>query len=305
MRPRDRRPAFTLVELLFVIAVITVLISLLLPAVQASRERARRLQCTNNLTQIGLVIHAYEDTYQVLPPGVVNASGPIVDGPTGYHFGWAARILPYLEQKATYRALDFRVPVYDPRNDSARSVVLNTLICPSDPAVNRGGVLGSPALSCYAACHHDVEAPIDANNAGSFFLNSRVRYDDIEDGLAQTIFVGEKKAEPGDLGWASGTRSTLRNTGTPINGPSPVLMPIAEGDAPGPEEPEPGDDPDGAMPMTFRPNVVGGFASSHSGGANFAFADGSVRFLKDSIDRRVYRLLGGRADGNPVGSDQY
>ena len=86
---------FTLIELLVVIAIIAVLIALLLPAVQAAREAARRAQCVNNLMQLGIAMQNYESSHEMLPPGVVNLTGPILDQPKGYHFGWLVQILPY------------------------------------------------------------------------------------------------------------------------------------------------------------------------------------------------------------------
>src|SRR5262245_65740468 len=91
---RDRR-GFTLIELLVVIAIIAVLIALLLPAVQSAREAARRAQCCNNLMQMGIAIVNYESSHERLPPGVVNSTGPVLDVPKGYHFGWMTQILPY------------------------------------------------------------------------------------------------------------------------------------------------------------------------------------------------------------------
>src|SRR4051794_30989678 len=99
----SRRPAFTLIELLVVIAIIAILIALLLPAIQSSREMARRVQCSNNLLQLGVALGHYASTHQVLPPGVVNQTGPILNLPNGYHVGWAVQILPFLEQKSVHR----------------------------------------------------------------------------------------------------------------------------------------------------------------------------------------------------------
>src|SRR4051812_39085560 len=97
------RPGFTLIELLVVIAIISVLIALLLPAIQAAREAARRVQCVNNLMQIGIAVQNYESSHEILPPGVVDLAGPIQNVPKGYHASWMVQLLPYLEQKNVAR----------------------------------------------------------------------------------------------------------------------------------------------------------------------------------------------------------
>src|SRR5437879_7893863 len=105
-KPRRRTRGlggFTLIELLVVISIIAVLIALLLPAVQAAREAARRTQCVNNLMQIGIAARNYEAAHEVLPAGVVNPTGPIVNKPNGYHFSWVTQLLPYLEQNNVHR----------------------------------------------------------------------------------------------------------------------------------------------------------------------------------------------------------
>ena len=276
MNPRNRnhtrpgpRAGFTLIELLVVIAIIGVLIALLLPAVQAAREAARRAMCVNNLNQIGLALQNYEAAHEVLPPGVVDPGGPIVDASKGYQFGWIAQILPHLDGRNVYDSLNFTLGAYAPGNDTATFVTLNVLLCPSDPTRN------SPA---YAGCHHDVEAPIAADNMGVFFLNSAIALDDIRDGLSRTIFVGERRGGGSGLGWASGTSSSLRNTGTRPNG-TPARAPGG-------------------------PSPVGGYGSWHFGGANLLFGDGSVKLIKTAINPLVYRRLGNRADGGVV-SDEF
>jgi prepilin-type N-terminal cleavage/methylation domain-containing protein/prepilin-type processing-associated H-X9-DG protein len=287
VRNRGRR-AFTLIELLVVIAIIGVLIALLLPAVQAAREAARRAQCVNNLAQVGIALQNYESAYEVLPSGVVNPTGPIKNAPPGYHFGWLTQVLPYVEQANVQNHLNFNVSLYAPVNDTIRGNVIRVFLCPSDPVGGGGSGTGAPAVSNYAGCHHDVEAPIAANNMGVLFLNSRIRYEDVKDGTSNTIYVGEKRNEASDLGWASGTRASLRNTGTLPNGVlGGTTMP---GGAPATEE---------------MADPVGGYGSYHPGVANALFGDGSVRTLRTSIDARVYRLLGNRADGQPISQDKF
>lgn len=207
---KHRSRAFTLVELLVVIAIIGILVALLLPAVQAAREAARRASCTNNLVQMIIAVHNYESAHRVYPPGTIDAKGPIANLPTGYHHAWITHLLPYIEQRVAHEHIDRSVGVYHANNGGVRDLTISSLRCSSSPA------WGS-ATTNYAAVHHDVENPIDTNNNGVFFLNSSVRYLDVSDGASQTLFLGEKRITIDDMGWMSGTRSTLRNTGTPIN----------------------------------------------------------------------------------------
>ncbi len=263
MRPASRM-GFTLVELLVVIAIISVLVAAMMPAVQASREMARRATCTSHVAQLLLAVQNYEDAFGSLPAGVANPDGPIRSEPSGYHQGWLVQLLPYLDEGNMYRAVDFSKGVYDPANARVRALSPDVFLCPSSPD-------SQAAVSDYAGCHHDVEAPIAADNRGVLFLNSYVRRDAITDGASHTLFIGEKLADVNDLGWMSGTRATLRNTGTPLN------------------EPQQSSDP--------NTMYVGGFGSPHAGGANIGFGDGSVKFVPDTIDNEVWRQLGNRADG--------
>jgi prepilin-type processing-associated H-X9-DG protein len=217
----------------------------------------------------------------------------------GYHYGWAVQILPFLEQGTVYRHFDFRRGVYESGNETARTVRITTFFCPSDP---RGGLMN------FAGCHHDVEAPIDVNNAGVLYLNSHIRYDDITDGPACTVLLGEIRHGP-SLGWASGTRATLRNTGHRFNDPDPTMPVVSPGTNPNVyfyTEQENWLTMDsmienGILPMEF----VGGFSSYHFSGVNFLFCDGSSRSIKNTVDLQVLRSLGNRADGSLISDDQY
>ncbi|MGP0065205.1 MAG: DUF1559 domain-containing protein [Isosphaeraceae bacterium] len=284
---RTRLRGFTLIELLVVIAIIAVLVALLLPAVQSAREAARRAQCVNNLMQIGIALQNYESAHEVFPPGVVNETGPVLDQPKGYHFGVLVRILPYCDMRNIYNHFNMKVGVYEPHNVTTRSVLVRSFLCPSDNGINR--TPNDLALTNYVGCHNDREAPIDVTNNGCFFLNKALRYEDIPDGLSQTIFFGEKLNDGTGQGWASGTRASLRNFGTGINQwpnvPGAVRSDFMDNAPADSKASEPG-----------TPGFVGGFASRHPGGANFSLGDGSVRFLRSS-GGGGYRLLANRADG--------
>ncbi|MCA9153267.1 MAG: DUF1559 domain-containing protein [Planctomycetales bacterium] len=213
---RHRRTAsgLTMLELLIVVAVIGILIAMLLPAVQAARENARRHSCANHLAQLMTAVQHYETVHRVYPPGSVNNTGPIDNRALGYHMGWLVQILPYIEQQNAYERVDFTKGVYDRANAVVRAHTFDSLTCPSSWVSPNMGL----EVSHYAAVHHDVEAPIDSDNHGTFFLNSSLAYDDIADGHGTTLFLGEKIPHPTtDLGWMSGSRATLRNTGWAIN----------------------------------------------------------------------------------------
>jgi len=328
---RSPRDAFTLVEVLAVIAIIGILVALLLPAIQSSREAARRMQCASNLVQLAIAVNNYESSHLVYPPGTIDRQGPIQNFPQGYHHGWLAHLLPHFEQTVIARHIDRSVSVYHRNNREVRLIDFEMLRCPS--AVGPYG-----GYTNYAAVHHDVEAPIDVDNHGVFFLNSRVRRRDVTDGTAQTFFLGEKMLAVGDLGWMSGTRGTLRNTGTRLNaldyktlinarprGTAVQSRGFRSVGAAGEDDLGGGmmigsgfgdKSLDGALDQPFVPPAdedrsgppivnglptnslaIGGFESYHPGGANFAFGDGHLRFISNEIDTTVYQQLGHRADG--------
>jgi prepilin-type N-terminal cleavage/methylation domain-containing protein/prepilin-type processing-associated H-X9-DG protein len=273
----SHRRAFTLVELLVVIAIIGVLVGLLLPAVQAAREAARRMSCANNVAQIGLALHNFEFAAEHLPSGTVNDSGPIRNEQVGNHISWTVKLLPYLEQTYLYKTVDTSKGVYDPVNANARTVQIATLFCPSHPAVGLSTEADKRVgMSTYAACYSSIETPIDVNNNGVFYLNSRTKFSEIEDGASNTVFVSEKISEQGDLGWMSGTRATLRN-GTISQPPTGLKF--------------------GSIQMTLSSNPdngsleMGGFSGLHGTGCNVLFGDGGVRFVPFQIEPQVFQAL--------------
>jgi prepilin-type processing-associated H-X9-DG protein len=211
----------------------------------------------------------------VFPPGVTNPEGPIRNEAQGMHVSWIVKILPYIEERAVFRRFDQEAGAYAATNSEALAASMHVLRCPSVREVF-GSEEGS-RRSSYAGCHHDTEAPIDEDNHGLLFLNSRIGYTDIFDGSSKTILLGEVLVDKNTLSWASGTRATLRNTGS-----------FEQSGLPGST----------ANGTVEDPLHVGGFGSFHTGDvANFAFADGSVRGISRDIDANVFRLLGHRADG--------
>jgi type II secretory pathway pseudopilin PulG len=261
------------VELLVVITIIGILIGMMVPAVMGAREAARRATCLHNLFQIGVALNNYQSAHDMLPPGTTDKHGPIHSVPQGYQMGWMVQILPYIDENVVFQHIDLSVGAYDPKNAVARAVNISEFTCPSaDPVRN-----GRPPVSNYAGCQNDVEAPIDVDNHGVLFLNSHISRKDVTDGLSRTLYVGEKLTDKGDLGWMSGTRATLRNTGS-----------VPQWGALDATSPDPAEKND---------LWVGGFASEHPDICNYLFGDGRTDSLSDHIDMKVFQQLGNRADG--------
>lgn len=270
--------AFTLVELLVVIAIIGILIGMLLPAVQQVREAARRVSCANNMAQLGIAIHNFEFSMERLPAGVLNKTGPIRSEPIGQHVSFLVELLPYIEQYGIAKNFDKNLGTYDPANAAARAMVIPTYNCPSFWFhINKDQTAG---LTNYAGSHHSVESPIASDNNGLLFLNSRVGYGDILDGSSNTILLGEMLPMEDSLGWASGTRASLRNTSE-----------IQEYDSLGLSQRN--------SPESVE--EVGGFGSLHPGGAQFCLAGGGVRFFSTNTEPLLLKNLGDRADGEMMG----
>jgi len=283
----SRRSGFTLIELLVVIAIIAVLIALLLPAVQAAREAARRAQCTNNLKQMGLAISNYESATGTLPPGsfwAASGAGGTADG-----FSMFVMILPQMEQQAAFNLVNFSLSYKNPTNLTIAGVAISAFACPSDPSAAQLQPLSPTiyqapppgnwmqAFTSYAGCTGtwDVRPKLTASNFaqqvgnmnGTIYMYSATRLGDITDGTSNTISIGERGhslLSPADQlvnqFWNSGYwYDTMFETYYPINA---YKKPV------------------GVLGARYVANA----SSFHPGGANFAFIDGSVRFLKDSID---------------------
>ncbi|MGN6543718.1 MAG: DUF1559 family PulG-like putative transporter [Aureliella sp.] len=306
LRRAGRASAFTLVELLVVIAIIGILVGLLLPAVQAAREAARRMSCTNNLKQLGLAIHNFESTNKTLPPGGVWTS----KYKRGSIFVY---LLPYMEQSSLYNQFDLSKANIDGmmKADGSGPIgeeIIPTLLCPSDYhetryfgmatfnyAASRGPteVYENPACLCVYPWKSLAQAPMDdpANFAGPFTrLGTRVRLAQVTDGLSNTLFFGEVRPRYSEHirnGWAAS------NNG---NGTCTTLIPI-NFDTSNDNAPDP-------CHRSYNWNTELGYRSAHTGGANFLLGDGSVHFVTDSLDHKLYQNLGAKQDGQVAALEQ-
>ena len=321
-----RRSAFTLIELLVVIAIIGILIALLLPAVQAAREAARRMHCTNNLKQIALALHNYHDIHRTFPQGYISQPAETEA------WGWSVFVLPFLEEKTLYDALGVKtyrltdLLAMQPENTTVYIPLLQTplsaYLCPSDTAspllpradrhfegvtFDNGDHPGfEPSASSYMGDRGLFDRGRAFRNDGIFFGNSQVAFASITDGTSCTFFVGERDAR-----CCSGTWIGSRNP--------------------------PGSGKWGAFHLLARVSVKlndpsshghdtcdEGYGSRHPDGANFALCDGSVRFISNQIEFNnagytqtmitagdpydaataaqfgVYQLLGIRDDNQPT-----
>lgn len=329
-----RRTGFTLVELLVVIAIIGILIALLLPAVQAAREAARRSQCSNNLKQIGLALHNYVDTAKAFPPARVRDERCSTTW-TSNNTNWAARILAHMEQSALYDAIDWTVwPGWNAPNDAVRNQVVKGFLCPSDggegnvPWTDPSGARvtgGSPNAAYghtnYVGCiGDDWQIRVRTrDNHGLFFemryFNSgenagAVKFASIRDGTSNTVAVSECI-----IGFPRlRINSTEPNPPTPDDNGCPTSgTPYTGGDQQRGNSWFRGYEPASmAFTTLMTPNSrlydcgenSGNAAmtarSFHPGGVQCVFADGSGHFVSETIDWTVWRWLGNKADGNPV-----
>ena len=287
-----RNSGFTLIELLVVIAIIATLVAILLPAVQQAREAARRSSCKNNLMQIGIAIHNYEHMWECLPLGSADPASVIENERVGYAIGWMARILPHIDEGNAFDAINFKFGAYAPENAKVAAFTSGWMRCPSssdsstytiEQTDDDGNSVDDPIVVAgtnYAACYDSRIAPLTAESNGAFVLNKMLRSKDIRDGISHTLYGGEKSFVDDELGWISGTSSSVATTGIEINGSMGSYF----------------------SAITFSPSqMMPGFNSRHRGGAQFIVGDGSVRFISENINPDVYNLLGNREDGELVG----
>jgi prepilin-type N-terminal cleavage/methylation domain-containing protein len=299
-----RRSAFTLIELLVVITVISILIGLLMPAVQKVREAANRISCMNNLKQIGLALHMYHDTTLSFPPGYLyqpsTVSPPGTVDPNAPGWGWATFLLPYIEQDNLYKMIDRTVPVESPTYLTLRQGPLKMYTCPSDREAGifdvldlTNQVIGPAATNSYAACF-GANGLLDTNpdvGDGIFYRNSTTRIADVYDGTSNTLAIGERAALFAQAPWAGVmTGGTVRTTLG-----APVFLSVIE--------------PAQAMPLAqvFNHPLNDGssepfdFFSAHPGVLPVVFADGSVHGLATSTSLITLQALATRAGGETVG----
>lgn len=299
--PRFRNRAFTVIELLVVLAVIALLCAIVLPAVQHAREAARRVQCKNNLHQIGVALHSYQAATGTLPPGWIMETPVGRESQNGW--GWLAMCLPQMEQAQLFNSINFGQHVGNFSNLTARLTLLEVYMCPSEhvPAripfyletnamtsiasmvnSNTNPVLFEVAGASYAGVFGPADPHGDLSDAvgpGAFFANSRTRAADFVDGMSQTLIVGERSARHLATTW-TGMHQLDEE------GPERVVG-FADRSPNAPDADE------------------AGFSSRHPGGAHFLLGDGSVRFLGDHLEIDLYRALSTRAGQESVGHSDF
>ena len=349
---------FTLIELLVVIAIIAVLIALLLPAVQAAREAARRAQCVNNLKQLGLACANYVGTTNVLPMAAFWANGNGRGGTTS--FGALIHLLPYFEQTQAYNSFNTGLSFADLENTTTHGIAISSLWCPSDGTVSTPAITNLPTSGYYPSqAPYRVAYSSYGVNTGTWFFSPPFPWTDkfngnpnpaylpaiqsyngvichesavtiaaITDGTSNTIMLGERAhgllsptVQPSWDWWVSGARTQMVTT-YPINAIKKEANFTAGGT---------GSSTVGGSNTSYEVCA----SSYHPGGANFTFCDGSVRFLKDTIDTwandpttglpvgaqknslgeynslapgskvGVYQALSTRAGGEVISADQY
>jgi prepilin-type N-terminal cleavage/methylation domain-containing protein/prepilin-type processing-associated H-X9-DG protein len=301
------RHGFTLIELLVVIAIIAVLIGLLVPAVQKVREAGNRMSCSSNLKQIGLALHQFHDAHGAFPPGTVSGNATYWLGgaaPGTTHGAWPF-LLPYLEQQNLAARYHFDVGWPDPANEATRMVQLKVLQCPSaEPDRLGGGLSTTPAQGACTDYGPTLEVspglvsleliePV-GNYQGVLDRDRLTRLAEITDGTSNTTLVSECAGRP--QRWQGGryVPNLYSGGGAWVSGPNRIDLEGARPDGSGRGGPC-------AINCINQQEVY----SFHPGGANFVFADGSVRFLRQDIPIGVLAALITRAGGEVVSANDY
>jgi hypothetical protein len=282
------RRGFSATELLVVVGVVGLVIALLVPAIRGAREAARRTQCANDLRQLGQALHHYLDMHRSFPPGYVSATS---DGrEVGPGWGWGSQMLAQLEQSFLMSAINFDLPVEDRANLTAH-LRLKTMICPAAPPVEFITVRGSSGgdrVARLAAGTFVGSAGTDGTD-GVFARNRMLVPEDVADGLGQTFVFGERSWSVSGATWTGAPPGFELCTapGSPTRDcrPSSALVLGVARDRPN------------------DPSAADGFGSQHPGGAQFALGDGSVRFVPDTIQPRVFRALATRSGGEMIDAD--
>ncbi len=327
---KPKRSGFTLVELLVVIAIIGILVSLLLPAVQAAREAARRIQCQNNVKQLGLAVQNYHDTFKMLPSsGIVSPSATYFMPKTGQQFSWIVLILNQIEQGSLHDQFDFKQSVFtQPLNPQEQFVP--TLSFPSDSAKSSEFV--HPTLTNgkrfakgnYAAYVSPFHVELQNRFPGALIGNKRHRLASIVDGTSNTIIISEvltrKRTDDQRGAWAlpwtgsSQIALDMHDAVSPVQFASTGYSPVDLGSAQTPNRQVSwGDrlydcqDPVGALILKM-PCSIGAYTdflsaaprSRHPGGVNSVCADGHVAFIPNTVDIFALAYIVSIDDGNAV-----
>lgn len=292
---RDRPRAFTLIELLVVIAIIGVVIGLLLPAVQRARDAAARVQCANNLRQIGLATHHYHDVERAFPVGMRWRGGQ----DPHRMMSWLTALLPYLERQNLWKVTQeaYRQsphPLVNPPHVGLSTVVL-TFVCPSDGRAHQVQVAQRENIRVALTCYLGVAGKDALTRDGVFFRDSQVRQAQLTDGTSQTLLAGERppSADFQYGWWYAGAGQLFTGSADMLLGVEETnLLLVTAGSCP------PGVYRFGPGRVTDQCDMFH-FWSLHFGGAHFLFADGSVRFLGYSA-APILPALASRAGGEAV-----